>query len=128
MKALARLACGALIMLSIPMIAPAADTWLRHMFLCRSPILAFDFWNALLKMHQQGVTVTTKIAQEVCDGLKAGDDPQCIRVDAGNFKPVASGWQGAIAMTDGKTKVWFHNPDSLGWIHPDYYVKFVNSK
>jgi hypothetical protein len=30
-------------------------------------------------------------------------------------------------MSDGKTKVWFHNPDTGGWVHPDYYVSFVNS-
>jgi hypothetical protein len=31
-------------------------------------------------------------------------------------------------MTDGKTKIWFHNPDTGGWIHPDYYVSYVNRK
>jgi hypothetical protein len=33
-----------------------------------------------------------------------------------------------MAMTDGKTKVWFHNPDTGGWVHPDYYVAYVNAK
>jgi hypothetical protein len=33
-----------------------------------------------------------------------------------------------MAISDGKTKAWFHNPDTLGWIHPDYYVQFVNAK
>jgi hypothetical protein len=31
-------------------------------------------------------------------------------------------------MSDGKTRVWFHNPDSGGWVHPDYYVAYVNEK
>lgn len=80
------------------------------------------------KIQKQGVTLTPKIAQEICDGMKAGQDPQCIRVEADEFKPVASGWGGALALTDGKTKVWFHKPDAAGWVHPDYYVSFVNSK
>ena len=60
--------------------------------------------------------------------MKAGRDPQCISVDADEFKPVASGWGGALSLSDGKTKVWFHNPDAGGWVHPDYYVYIVNSK
>lgn len=100
----------------------------KHLYLRRSPVLAFDFWNSLQNIQKQGVTLTPKIAQEICDGMKAGQEPQCIRVDADEFKPVASGWGGALAMSDGKTKVWFHNPDSGGWVHPDYYVFFVNSK
>lgn len=54
--------------------------------------------------------------------MKAGNEPQCIRVDGGDLKPIASGWQGALATSDGKTKMWFHNPDTLGWVHPHYYV------
>lgn len=128
MKAWARLACVALIALSMPISAPADDAGLRHLFLCRSEPLAIDFWNTLQEMRRRGVTLTPTIAQEVCKGMKAGNDPQCIRVKGGDFKPIASGWQGAMAMSDGKTKVWFHNPDALGWISPDYYVIFVNTK
>ena len=79
-------------------------------------------------MQQQGVTVTPKIAEEVCRGMRAGEEPQCIRVDADIFRPVASGWGGALAMSDGKTSVWFHNPDTAGWIHPEYYISYVNPK
>jgi hypothetical protein len=99
-----------------------------HMYLCRSPLLAFDFWGALLNLQREGVTITPKITQEICEGMKAGQDPQCIRVEGEDFKPVASGSDGALAMTDGKTKVWFHNPDAGGWVHPDYYVTYVNSR
>ncbi len=70
-----RLICGGLIALSV---ATAADAERRHLYVCRSPLLAFDFWNTLQDMHRQGVTVTSKIAQEVCDHMKAGDDRQCI--------------------------------------------------
>jgi hypothetical protein len=100
----------------------------KHLYLCRSPLLAVNFWEALENIQRQGVTVTPKIAQEICTGMKAGQDPQCLRVEADEFKPVSSGWGGALAMSDGKTKVWFHNPDTGGWVHPDYYVSYVNAK
>jgi len=31
-------------------------------------------------------------------------------------------------MTDGKTKISFHNPDAGGWVHADYYVSYVGSR
>ena len=113
------------VILTLPV---SAEGTRKHLYLCRSPLLAFDFWGALQNMQQQGVTVTPTIAQQICDGMKAGREPQCLRIEAAEFKPVASGWGGALAMSDGKTKVWFHNPDTGGWVHPDYYVSFVNAK
>lgn len=110
---------------SLPVFAEGKQT---HLYLCRSPLLAFDFWRALQNLAQQGVTVTPQIAQQICDGMKAGQDRQCIRVEAAEFKPVGSGWGGALALSDGKTNVWFHNPDAGGWVHPDYYVLLANSK
>jgi hypothetical protein len=100
----------------------------HHLYLCRSPLLAFDFWGSLVNLQQQGVTVTPKIAQEICDGMRADRSPQCIRVDADDFKPIASGADGALAMSDGKTETWFHNPDTLGWVHPDLYILYVRSR
>jgi hypothetical protein len=114
-----------IVLLSLPI---SAGEQTDHLYLCRSPLLAFDFWKSLLNLQGQGVTITPKIAQEICDGMRAGRDPQCIRVDADNLKPVASGWGGALAMTDGKTKAWFKTPETGGWVHPDYYVLYVNSK
>jgi hypothetical protein len=113
------------VVFSIPVFAEGKQ---NHLYLCRSPLLAFDFWRELQDMQKQGVTVTPAIAQGICDGMKAGQDRQCIRVEAAKFKPVASGWGGALAMGDGKTNVWFHNPDEGGWVHPDYYVSYVNSE
>ena len=98
-----------------------------HLYLCRSPLLAFDFWNELQDIKAKGITVTPEIASEVCNNMRAGSDPQCIRVDGQSFRPVASGWGGALALTDGKTKTWFHNPASGGWVHPNYYVIFANT-
>lgn len=128
MRAWGRFACATLIAMGLSTVVLAADTGRQHLYLCRSPLLAFDFWNTLQEMRTKGVTVTPKIAEEVCNGMRAGNEPQCLRVAADDFKPVASGWGGAMAMSDGKTKVWFHSPDALGWVHPDYYVLFVNSK
>ncbi len=99
----------------------------RHLFLCRSPLLAFDFWRTLQNMQQQGVTITPTIADQICRGMRAGEDPQCLRIEADAFKPIASGWGGAMAMTDGTTRIWFRNPNAGGWIHPDYYITYLNS-
>lgn len=114
-----------IVLLALP---TSADGPADHLYLCRSPLLAFDFWGGLTNLQRQGVTLTPKIAQEICDGMRAGKIPQCIRADADDFKPVASGSDGALAMSDGKTKIWFHNPDTGGWVHPDYYISYVNSK
>jgi hypothetical protein len=111
--------------LMLPVVS--ANDSIKHMFVCRSPLLAFDFWSSLLSMQTKGVTVTPQIAEQICRGMKAGNEPQCIRIEANSFKPVASGSDGALAMSDGKTKIWFHNPDAGGWVHPDYYVWFVNT-
>jgi hypothetical protein len=99
----------------------------KHLYLCRSPLLAFNFWESLINIQRQGVTLTPTIAEEICNGMRAGSEPQCIRVEGDNFKPIASGWGGALAMTDGTTRIWFHHPDTGGWIHPDYYVNYINS-
>jgi hypothetical protein len=90
-------------------------------------VLAFDFWNQLQDIKAKGVTVTSEIAGEVCNKMRAGSGPQCIRVEGQSFRPIASGWAGALALTDGKTKIWFHNPASGGWVHPKYYVAFTNA-
>jgi hypothetical protein len=113
--------------LLVPTLAVSADRTPQHLFLCRSPLLAFDFWQTLQSMRQRGVKLTPKIAEEVCNNMRAGDEPQCLRVEAADFKPIASGADGALAMSDGKTKDWFNNPASGGWVHPAYYVSFVNS-
>lgn len=123
-----RFLCAVLIALSGPTMATADEAARRHLYVCRSPVLAFEFWNALQDMQKKGVTLSPKIAQEVCSGMKAGEEPLCLRVEGTAFKPVSSGYGGAMAMSDGMTKVWFHNPDTLGWVHPDYYVQFVNSR
>lgn len=97
-------------------------------YLCRSPLLAYDFWNSLLSLEQQGVTITPTIAEQICNGMRAGHAPQCIRVVAAHFKPFASGWNGSLAMTDGNTRIWFHEPDGFGWIDSRYYINLLNAE
>jgi hypothetical protein len=99
-----------------------------HMFLCRSPLLAYDFYNSLVELEQEGITLTPTIAQQVCAGMRAGGDPQCIRIAGSKFTPVASGWNGSLAMTDGATKIWFHNPDGYGWVDSRMYVQYLNAQ
>jgi hypothetical protein len=114
--------------LVLSLLAVSAEAEQRHLYLCRSPLLAFDFWSSLQNIQKQGVTLTPKIAEQICAGMKAGQEPQCIRVEGDKFKPIATGWAGALALADGQNKVWFHNPVADGWVHPDYYVYYVNSK
>jgi len=111
--------------IALPVVS--ANDSLKHMFVCRSPLLAFDFWSSLRSMQMKGITITPQIVEQTCNGMKAGNEPQCLRIEANSFKPVASGSDGALAMSDGKTKIWFHNPDAGGWVHPEYYVWFVNT-
>ncbi len=50
----------------------------NHLYLCRSPLLAFNFWDALQNLSQQGVTITPKITQEICAGMRAGTTLTCL--------------------------------------------------
>ncbi|HEY1936268.1 MAG TPA: hypothetical protein VGG99_30030 [Acetobacteraceae bacterium] len=102
--------------------------WADHIYLCRSPLLAYDFWNSLIALQQQRIVLTPTIAAQVCNGMKAGRDPQCIRVERTHFEPFASGWNGALAMTDGSTKIWFHMPDGFGWIDSRSYISWLNAQ
>jgi hypothetical protein len=102
--------------------------WADHIFLCRSPLLAYDFWNSLLAIQQQGVVVTSTIAAQICNGMKAGQDPQCISLVRAHFEPFASGWNGSLAITDEDTKIWFHEPDGFGWVDSRYYISRLNAQ
>lgn len=122
---IARPICIALVLaLSSPILPQDHE---RRIYLCSSPLIAFNFWNAILDLQKQGIKLTPEIARQLCDGMKEGTDPKCIYVQMTKFKPIASGWGGALALTDEKTKVWFHHPDGDGWVHPDYYVYLMNT-
>jgi hypothetical protein len=46
-----------LLIISLVMLTPpvSAEGPQKHLYLCRSPLLAFDFWGALQNMQQKGV-------------------------------------------------------------------------
>lgn len=112
----------------LPQLGGITRAWADHIYLCRSPLLAHDFWDLLLAIQQQGVVVTPTIASQICDGMKAGRDPQCIRLEGPRFEPFASGWNGSLAMTNDNTKIWFHGPDGFGWIDSRYYIYRLNAQ
>jgi len=104
----------------------AEDNEAQTIFVCRSPLLAFDFWSKTQDLRRQGVEVDRKILQQLCDGMHAGNSPQCLAVRFTSIKPVASGWGGALALANEGQRIWFHQPDSGGWVHPNYYIWLVN--
>ncbi|MYM92423.1 hypothetical protein [Duganella vulcania] len=98
----------------------------RHVFVCRSPLLAFDFWKSLQETRAKGIEVTTEVAIQICAAMRAGHDPQCRRVEVAELRPIAAGWGGALALANGMTKIWFQNPDGGGWVTPEYFVMLSN--
>jgi hypothetical protein len=116
---------GALIVSTAPV--NAADVRGKAVFICRSPLLAFDFQKSLQELRVKGVSITPQLAQQICDGMRAGNDPQCRRIEVTKVRPISAGSGGALALSDQGTRVWFHNPDSGGWVAPEYYVWLVNS-
>lgn len=93
-------------MLSVPISAKKPN----HLYLCRSPLLAFSFFGCLAEPPGAGSDYYTQDISRNCDGIRAGRDHQCVLVEADDFKPVASGWGGAMAITDGKTRFGFTIP------------------
>lgn len=81
------------------------------MFLCRSPVVANDFWNALNQVAGAGVN----LSKEVAKGIAAKND--CPFVASTALKPVDF-VAGQMAITDGKNK---------GWAAPQLYILYVNT-
>lgn len=98
---------AALLMVLIIGSADAAGT---GMFLCRSPVVANDFWNDLLTAQQAGVSVNREIAASIA--RKNG----CSFVASASLKPIDY-VAGQLAITDGSVK---------GWAAPQLYILYVN--
>jgi len=81
------------------------------MFLCRSPVVANDFWSDLNSVSQAGVHLHRDIASEIAK------KHQCVFTGGTNLKPIDF-VAGELAITDGKTK---------GWADPHLYIMYVNS-
>lgn len=80
------------------------------MFLCRSPVVANDFWTDLNQAAGAGVRLNMEIARNIAE--KNG----CPFVSSSNLKPVDF-VAGQMAITDGKVK---------GWAAPQLYIMYVN--
>lgn len=117
----------ALTAVALVLIALSGLAQAKPVFVCRSPLLAFDFQKSLQELRAKRVNPTPQLAEQICDGMRAGTERQCRRIEVVELKPIAAGWGGALALSDQGTRVWFHNPDSGGWVAPDYYVWLVNS-
>jgi hypothetical protein len=94
------------------LLLPALETIAGEsgMFLCRSPVVANDFWNALLAAQQTGVSVN----KEIATGIAQKND--CPFVASNKLKPIDF-VAGQLAITDGKIK---------GWAAPQLYILYAN--
>lgn len=80
------------------------------MFLCRSPVVANDFWTDLNQAAGAGVKLNMNLARNIAQ--KNG----CPFVSSSNLKPVDFTAR-QMAITDGKVK---------GWAAPQLYIMYVN--
>jgi hypothetical protein len=90
-----------------PELASASDS---GMFLCRSPVVANDFWNDIMSAQQLGI----KLSKEQLSAL-AGKNA-CPFIASSTLKPVDF-VAGQLAITDGRIK---------GWASPQLYILCVN--
>jgi hypothetical protein len=80
------------------------------MFLCRSPVVANDFWTDLNQAAGAGVKLNMDIARNIAQ------KNACPFVSSPNLKPIDF-VAGQMAITDGKIK---------GWAAPQLYIMYVN--
>jgi hypothetical protein len=80
------------------------------MFLCRSPVVANDFWTDLNQAAGAGVKLNMEIARNIAQ------KNSCPFVPSPNLKPIDF-VAGQMAITDGKVK---------GWATPQLYIMYVN--
>lgn len=83
----------------------------RGMFLCRSPIIANNLWSDIIEVKRKGIDPTFAIVQSLAK------NNECAFAASLALKPVKF-VAGQFQMFDGK---------SSGWVHPDYYIFYVNS-
>ncbi len=81
------------------------------MFLCRSPLIAGNFYSDLLTVQRTGVWVDRAIAEKVAQ------KNDCRFVASSRLKPVKY-VAGELLMTDGT---------SSGWSDPNLYIIYVNA-
>jgi hypothetical protein len=80
------------------------------MFLCRSPVVANDFWTDLNTAKQTGIELNMELAGSIAR------KNACPFVASPHLKPIDF-VAGQLAITDGKIK---------GWAAPQLYIMYVN--
>lgn len=80
------------------------------MFLCRSPVVAGDFWNGLMTARNAGVTLNREIAASIA--RKHG----CVFVASPALRPI-NYVSGEMEITGGRFN---------GWAAPQLYIIYVN--
>lgn len=87
--------------------AYAADA---GMFLCRSPLVANDFWTGLVDANQAGVKLDKQIAADIAK------KNSCHFLASNNLKPL-NFVDGQFEITDGKQS---------GWASPQLFIMYAN--
>jgi hypothetical protein len=93
--------------LALASTAYAAD---NGMYLCRSPVVANDYWTDLTTAGGTGLQFTDAIVASIA--AKNG----CTFAASGNLKPI-NYVAGMLEMTDGHFK---------GWATPQSYIIYIN--
>jgi hypothetical protein len=91
-------------------VAPGARAAEPGMFLCRSPVVANDFWTDLTTAQQTGIKLNMELAGSIAQ------KNACPFMASPNLKPIDF-VAGQLAITDGKIK---------GWAAPQLYIMYVN--
>ena len=92
----------------------------RGIYLCMSPLSAYQFWQEV--KSAQGMGVKLKAADFERIAKKQSDKngvPTCFwQQSARELKPIYADAEGMMVLTDGRIK---------GWVTPQYYVYYINN-
>jgi hypothetical protein len=100
---------GAVVLLVLNVVA-GAHAAEPGMFLCRSPVVANDFWTDLNTAQQTGIKLNMELAGSIAQ------KNACPFVASPRLKPIDF-VAGQLAITDGKIK---------GWAAPQLYIIYAN--
>lgn len=100
-----------LVSIALTLSAEAAEANGTGMFLCRSPVVANDFWSAITTAQGTGL----KLSREMVASIAANNGYPFVA--SSHLKPIDL-VAGQLAITDGKVK---------GWSAPQLYIHYVNA-
>ena len=96
--------------LRISQTSDVTETRTAGMWLCASPLIAYNFWNDLGTIQKLGIQVDSAIAEQV-----AKHEP-CTRANSDQLKPTGAGWGDTLAFEAGAVR---------GWATSSYYVMYT---